>query len=131
MNIREKILCLKCDQEFTDERYLIQHYRIVHKDIPPGFEEKEKFMCDQCPSVFFNKLSLKLHCKNKHTKGGSGASKSFHKKCPHCGKRFSSYLMWHEHVKGQEISERNLSVFNFPKMEQKKNSLISALASKK
>ena len=65
MNIREKILCLKCDQEFTDERYLIQHYRIVHKDIPPGFEEKEKFMCDQCPSVFFNKLSLKLHCKNK------------------------------------------------------------------
>ena len=101
LNAREKILCLKCDQEFTDERYLIQHYRIVHKDIPPGFEEKEKFMCDQCPSVFFNKLSLKLHCKNKHTKGGTGVAKSFHKKCPHCGKRFSSYLMWHEHVKAK------------------------------
>ena len=132
MNIREKILCLKCDQEFTDERYLIQHYRIVHKDIPPGFEEKEKFMCDQCPSVFFNKLSLKLHCKNKHTKGGSGASKSFHKKCPHCGKRFSSYLMWHEHVKGQEISEINCGLVSsiFQKNNQK-NSLISAIASKK
>ena len=47
LNVREKILCLKCDQEFTDERYLIQHYRIVHKDIPPGFEEKEKLECKE------------------------------------------------------------------------------------
>ena len=105
IKVPEKIMCYECNQEFNESRYLVQHYKYVHNDIPPGFENKEQFMCDRCPSVFFSKLSLKQHCKTKHAVDGGPPPPSYsaesRKNCPLCEKTFSSYLRRREHIKSK------------------------------
>ena len=105
-NCAKNFTCDKCDSVFTMTFYLA-HYRKVHKDIPPEFQDKKLFLCDQCPQVFVSEKGLNLHVRSTHIGKDSevlSASKvpkvDRMKKCPECPKMFRDKGISHmrEHV---------------------------------
>ena len=63
----ENPLCSECNQDFSNEGYLLQHYKIVHKDIPPGMKNRKQYICEQCGEVYLSQLTLQNHNKRVHT----------------------------------------------------------------
>lgn len=92
--------CHICDQEFTEPKYLLHHYRSLHKTIPPSYEGKEQFPCEKCESVFFSKMALYNHDRKEHLKiktkrGQQGGTLP---KCPHCEKTLSDERRLRDHI---------------------------------
>ena len=54
----EKMHCGQCNQDFKAPKYLIQHYKFIHKDLPPAYQGKVQLMCEVCLDFFMNKSSL-------------------------------------------------------------------------
>ena len=85
----QKMHCEQCNQDFKAPRYLIQHYKFIHKALPPGYQGQVQFMCEVCSDFFMNKSSLDQHVKRKHS---NEPIKVLHKpkpapkQCPHCDK---------------------------------------------
>ena len=102
----QKMHCSQCNQDFKAPRYLIQHYKFIHKDLPPEYRGKEQFMCDICSDFFMNKSSLEQHVKRKHS---NEPIKVLHKpkpepkKCPHCDKIVSTQRRLTEHIKNKHM----------------------------
>ena len=92
----EKMHCEQCNQDFKAPRYLIQHYKFIHKDLPPAYQGKVQFMCEVCSDFFMNKSSLDQHVKRKHS---NEPIKVLHKpkpapkQCPHCDKVLFMIIM--------------------------------------
>ena len=65
--------CKICGENFDSSQYAennyLKHYRTVHNEIPPEFENREKFLCEHCPEIFFNKYECNRHRKG-HTQSG-------------------------------------------------------------
>jgi uncharacterized C2H2 Zn-finger protein len=83
---------LECSAEVRGNHGLVNHYRVSHKKLPPGYEDQELFICDQCSNIFVTEESLRKHVENKH----NNPSK---RKCPDCGKEFSGQLYLSQHYK--------------------------------
>ena len=95
--------CDTCAQDFTGFRYLLIHFRHVHKDIPPEYKDLPQFICDQCPDIFLSEAHLKGHISRKHSKKGivktsAPPKKYVRKQCPHCEKTFGGYNPLQEHI---------------------------------
>ena len=94
--------CHICDQEFTESKYLLHHYRTVHKTIPPSYESKPQFPCQKCNTVFFSKMALYNHDRKEHLKI-KPRSKAIvlpvnQPKCPHCDKSLSDERRLRDHI---------------------------------
>ena len=96
-------LCTICGKSFGEKGHLKKHISEVHESIRP-------YKCPFCERRCARKLQVVVHAKSKH----------------------QTTLSDEEiiEVKGQEISEGNCGVFNFPK-NQHFFPLICTLASKK
>lgn len=98
----EQFHCVRCKQDFSEQRYYISHYKRAHKEIPPEFKDSAKFFCDQCPEVFLSATNLKAHLSYKHSLKKTGhktvqkRKKSF--KCPQCEKVYSTNSNLREHI---------------------------------
>ena len=98
--------CEECNQDFKAPRYLIQHYKFIHKDLPPAYQGKVQFMCEVCSDFFMNKSSLDQHVKRKHS---NEPIKVLHKpkpapkQCPHCDKIVSTHRRLTEHIKNKHM----------------------------
>lgn len=109
------VKCTICDKEYSRERYLLQHYSSVHKELGIdttvvcdmcGFRTpyKEKlanhikthtgdrpFACSACPRRFITKTLLAYHFR-MHT-----GDKRF--ECQYCGKKFTHRSSYQYHIK--------------------------------
>jgi hypothetical protein len=89
---RKIIECLECGAELRGRPGLVNHYRVTHKKLPPGYENQEQFICEQCSDIFVNEDALTKHINNKH-------SHPEERQCPECGKEFSGQLYLGQHYK--------------------------------
>jgi len=53
--------CSICDDEYTQARGYVAHYRKVHDSFPPELDQVEKVFCDLCPKQFLGKRALYRH----------------------------------------------------------------------
>ena len=105
-------LCSECNQDFSNEGYLLQHYKIVHKGIPPGMKNRKQFICEQCGEIYLSQLTLQNHTKRVHSQCeecgcecdcGCRPKLPPKKKvnCSHCEKTFVSYARCKEHIRSK------------------------------
>ena len=87
--------------------YLLVHYKKVHNEIPPLYQNRKQYPCDLCSEVYFSTQSLYKH-KKKHTisTAESAAAGSTVKRqkdvpvdCPQCQKTLSSGAKLRQHIK--------------------------------
>ena len=86
--------------------YLLVHYKKVHNEIPPLYQNRKQYPCDLCSEVYFSTQSLYKH-KKKHTistaesaTAGSTAKrqKDVPVDCPQCQKTLFNKSELHSHL---------------------------------
>jgi KRAB domain-containing zinc finger protein len=92
ITFRQPIVCVECGIEAQGREGLLNHYRVSHKKLPPGYENHEQFICEQCSDLFITEESLRKHIAKKHTNPTE-------RQCPKCGQEFSGRLYLSQHYK--------------------------------
>ena len=113
----DKARCDLCNQDYKDPRYLIQHYKHVHKELPPGFRDKESFICEHCSDYFTSKQGLYCHVKKKHPKEGDDFDLGGNHLCDECP---TTYKQKHHLEKHIERVHRSLPIIKPKKKPPKK-----------
>ena len=111
-NSEEQLECKICGGKFNTRSGYICHYKRVHGDYPPEYQDQPKFYCDQCGNFYKSQNDLTSHMKYVHTKewkySRQDRVKKILRECQHCQKKFSKAKSLTEHVK--TVHEK---VFNF------------------
>ena len=104
-NVVKKVFqCHYCRLDLRGNQAYINHYKRVHKELPPEYADKPTVVCDKCGQVFLSDLRLKAHIayshKNKiHVTKSKMDKKVDFIKCSQCDKVFKHARNHQEHFK--------------------------------
>ena len=113
----DKVRCELCNHDYKDPRYLIQHYKHVHKELPPAYRDKESFICEHCSDYFTSKHGLYNHVKRKHSKDTDAFDPGGDHLCDECPTTFKQKHTLEKHI---ERVHRSIPIIKPKKKPPKK-----------
>lgn len=107
-NLGDKPTHYKCDicpddEIFDSTRGYLQHYRVVHNDLPPEYKHCQKVYCELCGNWFMNEKARRIHVFKFHENRYMRKKQTY--TCPHCKKNYTKKTQLKEHV--MSVHENN------------------------
>ena len=99
-------------------QFYMTHFKKVHKDVPPEFQNHSKYYCDQCPEFFVIKARLTQHISMRHSKNKKSSDHSAPKRryqCKYCEKSYTTNNNLQEHIMAKHEKNTPLKCEHCPK----------------